>query len=121
MKILVLVRDSAYLSLVTFGLTNLQLRDALLRMVQTYDTVPELALCYALLAFSSLCRDGLQQQAVQLKIAALHYLSASAKAGSLSLVEAAQHAAASMLLGAFEVSADEVPEEDSAVAFNTLL
>lgn len=98
------VQDTAYLSLVTFGFTTLQLRDALIRMVQTRDTVPSLALFYALLAFSSLRRDGLQQHALQLKISALHALSASATEGPLDLTEATHHAAACMLLGAFEVS-----------------
>lgn len=81
------------------------LRDALLRMALTQDTVSGLALFYALLAFSSLRRSGLQNQAVQLKIAALHSLSASAREGPglLSFDEAAQHVAASMLLSAFEV------------------
>ncbi len=67
------------------------------------DTVSRLAVFYALLAFSSLRLNGLHQQAIQLKIMAIHSLSASAKKESLSLAEAAQHVAASMLLGSFEV------------------
>jgi hypothetical protein len=89
--------------------TNLQLRDALIRMALAHDTTPGLALFYALLAFSSLHRNGLHQQAVQLKIAALHSLSASAEEGPLSVGEAAQHVAASMLLGAFEVGQNSTP------------
>lgn len=75
-------------------------------MALTDDSGPGLALLYALLAFSSLHRSGLNQQAVQLKIAALHSLSASAKEEPLTSVEAAQHLAASMLLGAFDVGHD---------------
>lgn len=72
-------------------------------MALAHDTVPGLALFHALLAFSSLHRNGLHEQAVQLKISALHFLSASLKDGPLILAKAAQHVAASMLLGAFEV------------------
>lgn len=72
-------------------------------MALARDSAPGLALFFALLSFSSLHRSGLHQQAVQLKILALQYLSAPVK-GRLSLAEAAQHVAASMLLSAFEVS-----------------
>jgi hypothetical protein len=50
---------------------------------------------------------GSTQQAIQLKLSALHSLSASAKKEALSLAEAAQHVAASMLLGSFEVGNGE--------------
>jgi hypothetical protein len=76
-------------------------------MAMADDTVTGLAVFYALLAFSSLRLNGLHQQAMQLKISALHSLSASAQKGPLSLAEAAQHVAASMLLGAFEVGNEE--------------
>jgi hypothetical protein len=98
-----LVYNSAYLSLVTFGVIPSLLRDILIRMALADDTVTGLAVFYALLAFSSLRLNGLHQQALQLKISALHYLSASAEKGQLSLAEAAQHVAASMLLSTFEV------------------
>ncbi|KAI0376219.1 fungal-specific transcription factor domain-containing protein [Hypomontagnella monticulosa] len=95
--------SSAYLSLVTFNVTTEQIRDVIIRMALAHDTTSGLALFYALLAFSSLRRNGLHQQAVRLKVAALHYLSASAKESPLSSTEAAQHVAASMLLSAFEI------------------
>lgn len=71
------------------------------------DTVAGLAVFYALLAFSSRRRNGLHEQAMQFKVSALHFLSASSKTGPLSLAEAAQHLAASVLLGAFEVGDGE--------------
>lgn len=98
------VYNSAYLSLVTFGVDPSQLRDILMRMVMADSTVTGLAVFYALLAFSSVRLHGLHQQAIRLKITALHFLSASAKKEVLNLAEAAQHVAASMLLGSFEVS-----------------
>ncbi len=88
-----------------------QVRDALIRMALTNDTAPGLALFFALLAFSSLQRSGLNHQAVQLKISALHSLSVSAKEGPLTSTEAAQHVAASMLLGAFDVGRKESTKE----------
>lgn len=98
------VHDTAYQSLVTFTSVSVHIRDALIRMALARDTAPGLALFFALLSFSSLHRSGLQQQAIQLKISALQYLSAPVSGGRLSLTEAAQHVAASMLLSAFEVS-----------------
>lgn len=95
--------SSAYLSLVTFNVTTEQIRDVLIRMSLAHDTTSGLALFYALLAFSSLRCNGLDRQAIRLKVAALHYLSASSKEGPLSSAEAAQHVAASMLLNAFEI------------------
>ena len=97
------VYNSAYLSLVTFGVNPSQLRDILMRMAMTDDTDTALAVFYAMLAFSSLHLNGSHQQAIQFKLLALNSLSASAKTGPLSLAEAAQHVAASMLLTSFEV------------------
>jgi hypothetical protein len=102
-----LVHKSAHLSLVTFTTDSFRIRDALIRMAMARDTAPGLALFFALLAFSSLHRSGLHQQAIQLKISALQCLSAPL-AGRLSPAEAAQHVAASMLLSAFEVSRQQV-------------
>lgn len=68
-----------------------------------HDSVTGLALLHALLAYSSLHRNGSNQQAIRLKIAALQYLSAATRGRSLSSFEAVQHVAASMLLGAYEV------------------
>ena len=102
-----LVHASAYLSLVTFTAKSSLLRDVLIRMALEHGTISGSALFYALHAFASLHRNGLQQQAVQLKIAALQCLSASTKEALGSPAEAAQQVAASMLLGAFEVSREK--------------
>lgn len=99
-----LVYDSAHLSLATFCVTTSQIRDALMSMALAQDTVPGLALFYAMLAFSSLHRHGVNEQTVKLKILAIHFLSASMEDESLILTNAAQHVAASMLLASFEVS-----------------
>lgn len=72
-------------------------------MALAQDAVSGTALFYALLAFSSLHRYGINEQAVQLKIQALQSLSASVTEEPLVTTEAAQHVAASMLLGSFEV------------------
>jgi hypothetical protein len=98
-----LVHNFAYLSLPTFGQSPAQIRDALLRIALAHDAVSGLALFYALLAFSSLHRYGPNEQALQLKIQALQFLSASVSEEPLISAKAAQHVAASMLLGAFEV------------------
>ncbi|KZL65479.1 zinc-finger transcription factor [Colletotrichum tofieldiae] len=103
-------QDTAYLSLVTYTATNSQIRDTLMRMARAHNTAPGLALFSAMLAFSSLHRSGLHRQTVQLKISALQFLSTSTRGGPLSSAEAAQHAAASMLLGAFEIL---LPSESS--------
>lgn len=98
-----LVYRWAYLSLVTLSTDNSHIRDVLIRLALGHNTGPGLALFYALLAFSSLRKDRLSQQALQLKIAALECLAGSSNKGLWSFREAAQHVAASMLLGAFEV------------------
>ncbi len=110
---LALVFNSAYLSLVTFGVNPSQLRDILIGMAMGDDTGTRLAVYYALLAFSSLRLNGLHQQAMQLKILAIHSLSSSAKKEPLSLAEAAQHVAESMLLGSFEVGSRRIIKRHS--------
>lgn len=77
-------------------------------MALAQNAVSGLALFYALLAFSSLHRYGINEHAVQLKIQALQSLSASVTDEPLSMAQAAQHVAASMLLGSFEVSSENV-------------
>jgi hypothetical protein len=72
-------------------------------MATAGDTVTKQAVLHALLAFSSLHLNGLHQQAIKFKLSALSHLSASAKQEVISLAEAAQHVAASMLLCSFEV------------------
>lgn len=80
------------------------IRDVIIPMVFTSDTVSRRALLHALLAFSSLHRSGLHRKTMSLKVAALGALSASAKEASQGMVEAAQHVAACMILCSFEVS-----------------
>jgi hypothetical protein len=63
---------------------------------------------HAILAVSSLHRDGLQSQAAQLKIAALNKLANSTSKGFLGEGEAGQNVATSMLLCSFEVGAKQV-------------
>ncbi|KAL1863851.1 hypothetical protein VTK73DRAFT_6351 [Phialemonium thermophilum] len=94
--------DAAHHSLVTFDKNTPKLRDILLSMVMPHGTAAGSALLYALLAFSALRRSGLHQQALELKIAALQTLSASAEKGPLPRDEAVRHLATSMLLGSFE-------------------
>lgn len=78
-------------------------------MALIQDTNSGLALLNALLAYASLHRHGLNEQAVRLKIQAIHYLSASVTSETMILGKAAQHVAASMVLGAFEVSDISAP------------
>lgn len=75
-------------------------------MAMTQDTVSGLACFYAVLAFASLHRHGVNEQALQLKVQAIQSLSASVAGEPLASAQATQHVAASMLLGAFEVSYD---------------
>lgn len=72
-------------------------------MVVETDSIPARALLYAMLAFSSLHQSGFSSHTLQLKISALHFLSASANGKLPSDIEAAKFVAASMLLGAFDV------------------
>lgn len=66
-------------------------------MASAQGTPSGLALFYALLAFASLHRYGLCEQAVELKITALHHLLTSMNEDSLAAI------CTSMLLAAFEV------------------
>lgn len=93
----------AHLSLVTFGQRRCDIRDILLRMAMAQDAVSGLACFYAVLAFASLHRHGINEQALQLKVQAIQSLSASVAGEPLASAQAAQHVAASMLLGAFEI------------------
>lgn len=98
------VHDVAYYSLVTFSPNTSNIRDVIIRMALACDTIPGTALFYAVLALSSLRRNGLHLEAIQFKLAALSALQASLKKGVLSPAEAAQHVATCMLLCTFEVS-----------------
>ncbi|KAF5595183.1 uncharacterized protein FSUBG_9240 [Fusarium subglutinans] len=71
-------------------------------MAMINDSTSSSALLHAMLAYSSLHQHDLSETALKLKVQALHLLSISAEDGELSLVNASQHVAASMLLGSFE-------------------
>ncbi|KAL3292838.1 zinc-finger transcription factor [Colletotrichum asianum] len=92
----------AHVSLVTFGQRPFEIRDVLLGMALVHDEVSSVALFHALLAFSSLHRHGLNEHTIQLKGRALQSLSTSVRGEIMTPEKAAQHVAASMLLGAFE-------------------
>ncbi|KAH0426079.1 zinc-finger transcription factor [Colletotrichum camelliae] len=94
--------EFAHVSLVTFGQRPSEIRDVLLGMALPHDEESGIALFHALLAFSSLHRYGLDEHTIQLKCRALHSLSTSVKGEIPTPGKAAQHVAASMLLGAFE-------------------
>ncbi|KAM5359067.1 hypothetical protein ACJZ2D_014747 [Fusarium nematophilum] len=110
------VYNSAHRSLVTFGESSAQIRDALMSMALAHETDSGLALFHALLAFSALHRYGLNEQAVQLKIQALRSLASITDEPHIS-AKAAQHVAASMLLGAFE----NAPSPNPTYAIMSLL
>ncbi|KAI1422128.1 fungal-specific transcription factor domain-containing protein [Xylaria sp. FL1777] len=96
-------KSTAFSTLATISADLAGLRDMLVRMALMNHTIPSRAVLHALLAFSSLHRDGLQLQAAQHKTAAVGALAASAKNGVRSTTEAAQHVAANMLLCSFEI------------------
>lgn len=98
-----IVYDLGYFSLVTFGDTTLDIRNIIMSMAIAQPKDIGSALLHALLAFSSLRRHGPCRQALQLKISALHSLSASVGKHPLVEAEALQHIAASMLLLSYEV------------------
>ncbi|KAI1152954.1 fungal-specific transcription factor domain-containing protein [Nemania diffusa] len=93
----------AFSSLATFSADLPGLRDTLVRMALTSPTIPSRAVLHAILALSSLHRDGLQLQTAQHKTAAVGALGASAKSGISTTTEAAQHVAANMLLCSLEI------------------
>ncbi|KAI8625235.1 fungal-specific transcription factor domain-containing protein [Xylariaceae sp. FL1651] len=114
MELVYYFRDAAHYSLVTFNPITQQIRDVLMRMTLTQDTVSGEALFYALLAFSSLHRSGPHRETMTFKVTALQALSASAKGAAQGWVEATQHVAACMLLCAFEIL---LPSESSGEWF----
>ena len=74
-----------------------------MRMALGNDTITGRALLYALLAISSLRRNGPCQEALAFKVSTLHALSTSLKGGYLGFEETSQHIATCMLLCTFEV------------------
>ncbi|TGJ78719.1 hypothetical protein E0Z10_g10049 [Xylaria hypoxylon] len=110
MELLYYFRDVAHYSLATFNPSTSYIRDVIMHMVFTHDTVSRRALLYALLAFSSLHRSGLHRETMLFKVTALEALSASAEEAAQGSVEAAQHVAACMTLCAFEIL---LPSENS--------
>lgn len=110
MELVYYFRDAAHRSLATFSPTTTPMRDVILHMIFSRNTVSRRALFHALLAFSSLHRSGLHRATMLFKVAALEALSASAKEAAQGPVEAAQHVAACMMLCAFEIL---LPSENS--------
>ncbi|KAI0970743.1 fungal-specific transcription factor domain-containing protein [Xylaria arbuscula] len=96
-------QSTVFSTLPTFSADLAGVRDILVQMALTNHNIPSRAVLHALLALSSLHRDGLQLQAVQHKTVAVGALAASAKNGVLTTTEAAQHVAANMLLCSFEI------------------
>ncbi|KAK1249571.1 hypothetical protein MKX08_009574 [Trichoderma sp. CBMAI-0020] len=92
----------SYSTLSVLGVDPGRLRNLLLRMTVSSNTLPTFALKSSLLAVSSLHRDGLRDLALRYKIAAINALAEAAKSGHPSAVESAQHAATCMLLATFE-------------------
>lgn len=92
----------SYSTLSVLGVDARRLRNLLLRMTISSNTLPTLALKSSLLAVSSLHRDGLRDLAFRYKIAAINALAESAKSGRPGVLESAQHAATCMLLATFE-------------------
>lgn len=84
-------------------MTPLQIHDLLMSMVLANSTTPDSALICAIMAYSSLHRHGLNEEAMKLKIQAIRFLSTTAQDGQMSLLHAAQHIATSMILGSSEV------------------
>ncbi|KAJ8104462.1 hypothetical protein ONZ43_g7837 [Nemania bipapillata] len=104
MELVYYFRDAAHSSLATFSPTTSHIRDVIMHMIFADDTVSRRAVLNAMLAFSSLHRNGLRRETMLFKVAALEALSSSAKGIAQGSVEAAQHVAACMILCAFEVS-----------------
>ena len=98
------VTSTAFSSIVTFDQDSGHFRDLLIQMALSDGTLGSQAVLFALLAFSSQSRDGLQSRAVEFRTSAIRALAKSAETGALSTHEAAQHVAAGMLLCSFEVS-----------------
>ncbi|KAI1364339.1 fungal-specific transcription factor domain-containing protein [Xylaria arbuscula] len=96
-------QSTAFSTLATFSADLAGVRDMLVDMALASHSIPSRAVLHALLAFSSLHRDGLQLQAAQHKTAAVGALAASAQNGVSTTSEAAQHVAANMLLCSFEI------------------
>jgi hypothetical protein len=76
----------------------------LMRIAFTNSTPSALAVLRSLLALSSLHRYGVQEQALEFKLASLKALAESAAAEVSGTREVIQHVAAGMMLLSFEVS-----------------
>jgi hypothetical protein len=85
-------------------MTPLQIHDLLMSMVLANSTIPDSALICAIMAYSSLHRNGLNEEAIRFKIQAIRFLSTAVQVGQMSSLYAAHHVATSMLLGSCEVS-----------------
>ena len=75
-----------------------------MRIALASDTPSSAAVLQGILAFSSMHRNGVHLQAVELKVATIERLAESSRSGRLGTIEAVHHVAAGMLLCCFEVS-----------------
>ncbi|KAH7175023.1 fungal-specific transcription factor domain-containing protein [Fusarium flagelliforme] len=92
-----------FTSVGTFSVDPTSMRNLLMRMALSNNTPTSRAILYAMLAVSSLHRDGIQSQAVRYKIASISALAASTRDMSWGRSEAAAQVAASMLLSSSEI------------------
>lgn len=96
------VRTTASTALTTFGYDATALGDVLIRIALEGQRASRKAALQALLAFSSLHRDGLQMHSVELKIASIGNLASGSTEGNLCGRQTMEHIAAGMLLCSFE-------------------
>jgi len=96
-------RFEASQSLTTFGQDPKELGKVLVRVAVVGNSPSACAVLQSLLALASLHRYGVQEQALQLKIASLRALAAASASEDLGPMEVIQHVATGMLLCSFEV------------------
>lgn len=103
------VHCEASKSLAIFGHDPTKLGSILMRIALASDTPSSAAALQGILAFSSLHRNGVHLQAVELKYATIKRLAESSISGCLGTTDAVQHVAVGMLLCCFEVSQLDPP------------
>lgn len=109
------VHCEASKSLAIFGHDPTQLGSILMRVTLASDTPSSAALLQGILAFSSLHRNGVHLQAVELKVDTIKLLAESSRSGCLDTIDAVQHVAVGMLLCCFEVSKLDPPPTHAPV------
>jgi len=96
-------------ALAIFGHDAAELGNALIRIALADNTVSAGALLKSVLAFSSLHRHDVHDQAIALKVEALEALAAASGRGDIGIPEAVQHVATGMLICSFEVGLIPAP------------